>query len=416
MRKISCLVIFFAAISCQIFAQSKEGNAAKYEQLRNRLRNEFVYYTGNGMDRGSSLVMQGRNNRIGYWADATWWQGHYIAMLATEYARLKRDGESTDATLKELHCAVDAYVRLDLNAEHCWGCDTFTQCNGFYLRDDIDKCDTVRFGLRDLDAGYENHCGNTSTTSNTPSQDQVWGSYLGFALVQALVDDSLLCQKVADICYLMVTDMQGTDENGKQKWQIVNPVNNMLIQSNMDIQWLQYPHTVIGEKISGRPLAFKGSDKASWRNMWHIVLDNMLIDQDGNFRWYGILCMASVMNDERPGNRDCYAWLVKVCNKIAQRRTDMQQTLIFPHLPLINLVLYGTDGRTLVERGAYDAYLDTAPEDGAITRVIDGQRVRTAAPWNTLSLFCPWRTRDIGEGNMLDYLLLYNLVELIYGE
>ena len=66
---------------------------------------------------------------MGHWGDAVWWQGHYLAVLATEYALKQRDGENTAATLRELRLALDVYRRLDLNAERCFG-DTLPQeCN-----------------------------------------------------------------------------------------------------------------------------------------------------------------------------------------------------------------------------------------------------------------------------------------------
>lgn len=420
MEKRILLIIILAVISCQIFAQSKVENEKKYLSLRNRLRSEFLYYTGDGMERGTSLPMENRyiskKGKTGYWADGTWWQGHYVALLATEYARLKREGKPTEATLKELRCAIDVYDRLDLRAERCWLCDTFTQPNGFYLRDDIYRADTTRFGLNWINSDHYTNCNNVNTKGNAPSQDQAWASYIGFALVEKLVDDSVLCQKVADISYRMVTGMQHMDSAQKAHWQIVNPVTGVTIQSEMDIQWLQYAHTRIGEMLSGRNVAFGRSDKGNWRSMWNIVQDNVLISNTGNFRWYGILSMSALMDEGRTGNRDCYKWLTNTCARIAKRRPDLQQTLIFPHIPLINLVLYGKEGKKLLPRADYDAYLNSAPMDGAITKNVNGQTVRTPAPWHSLSLFCPWHLTETGDANMIDFLLLYNLVELVYGD
>ena len=62
----------------------------------------------------------------------------------------------------------------------------------------------------------------------------------------------------------------------------------------------------------------------------------------------------------------------------------------------------------------YEAYLNTAPASGCITSEVNGEVVRTGAPWHSLSLFCPWHTSVTGDGNMLDYMLLYNLYRLVY--
>lgn len=414
-KKTACLLLIFGIGLCQILAQNALSNEEKYNQLRTRLRTDFLYYTGNGMEQGTSLPMerkyQTRNGLTGYWCDGTWWQGHYVALLATEYARLKREGQPTDATLKELRCALQVYERLDLEAEKCWGCDTFQQPNGFYLRDDIRRADTTHFGVQWINSDYQSQCGKLDTKGNAPSQDQAWGSYIGFALVQKLVDDDELCQKVAEISEKMVSFMQHKEGNSVQ-WSIVNPVTGNEIQPQMDLIWLQYAHSTIGDMLCGHPVSMKRA--AAGRGTWNMVQDNLFISKTGNYRWYGILSMSAVMNDAGSG-KDCYKWLVKNCDKIVQLRPDLQQELVFPHLPLINLVLYGQEGKELLPRERYDAYLNTAPADGAITHITDGKTMRNAPPWHSLSLFCPWRTKDTGEVNMIDYLLLYNLVELVYG-
>ena len=412
-KSITLITIFWGCL-CQIMAQNNLSNEEKYNILRDRLRSDFMYYTGDGMERGSSLVMerkyQSNRGTTGLWTDAVWWQGHYLALLATEYARLQQEGKNTEATLEELRCAVQVYERLDLEAESCWGCDTLQQCNGFYLRDDIRRDDTTRFNLNWIISDYIYHCGNLHTKGNSPSQDQAWGSYLGFALVQKLVDDSLLCHKVAQISEKMISAMQ-YDADGKTSWAIVNPVNHMEIQSSSDISWLEYAHATIGDLLSGHPVSRKRANAG--RSNWNMVQSIMLAAKNGNFRWYGILAMSSVMN-EGGGSGNCYEWLVRTCDKIAQKRPDLQQELIFPHLPLINLILYGQEGEKILPRSTYDPYLNSAPTDGCITHYIDGKTVRNAPPWHSLSLFCPWHLSETGQVNMIDYLLLYNLVELVY--
>ena len=211
LKKILFLLAIFCGSLCQILAQSTLSNVEKYNLLRERLRTEFMYYTGDGMERGTSLPMeriyQSRYGRTGYWCDGVWWQGHYVALLATEYARLRQEGQSTDATLKELRCALQVYDRLDLEAEKCWGGDTFTHPNGFYLRDDVSRDDTSRFNVQWINSDYVAQGGQTDSRRNSPSQDQAWGSYIGFALVQKLVDDAELCQKVAELSQRMVAFM-----------------------------------------------------------------------------------------------------------------------------------------------------------------------------------------------------------------
>ena len=408
----SLIAITFLALS-----QNPAENAAKYRHFRERLTNEFLYNTGDAMVKGSHLPMERRylykGYLVGQWADAVWWQGHYLAVLATEYALKQRDGESTAATLKELHLALDVYRRLDLNAERCFGDSLLREPNGFYIRDDVGPVEAHKMGVDRVNSDFTYYCGKTDARRNAPSQDQAWASYLGFALIQKLVDDTVLHREVADLTKWMVRGMQYTDENGRVHWQIMNPVTGGIVQKEGDIQWLQYAHGEIGTRLAGRNLHAGRSDKPQWRNMWNLLQQNVLIDRDGHFTWYGVLSLAAVLNDGA-GRQDCYRWMVETCDKVVRRRPDLQQSLIFPHLPLINLVLHGTEGRELLPKERYEAYLNAAPASGCITSEVGGEAVRTAVPWHSLSLFCPWHTTETGDANMLDYMLLYNLYRLVY--
>ena len=123
--KRTALLLLLSAISFPLLSQSPADNAAKYSYFRQRLVKEMMYSTGDASVKGSHLPMERRyvynGERVGQWADAVWWQGHYLAVLATEYALKQRAGESTAATLKELRLAVEVYRRLDLSAERCFG-------------------------------------------------------------------------------------------------------------------------------------------------------------------------------------------------------------------------------------------------------------------------------------------------------
>ena len=415
--KRTALLLLLSAISFPLLSQSPADNAAKYSYFRQRLVKEMMYSTGDASVKGSHLPMERRyvynGERVGQWADAVWWQGHYLAVLATEYALKQRAGESTAATLKELRLAVEVYRRLDLSAERCFGDSLPQEPNGFYIRDDVGREEAPAMKLRRVNSDYTYYCGKSDARRNAPSQDQAWASYLGFALVQKLVDDTLLHREVAELTERMVRGMQWTDANGRVHWQIMNPVTGAVVQKEGDIQWLQYAHGEIGTRLADRNLHAGRSDKPQWKNTWNLLLQNVLLDRDGHFTWYGVLSMAAVLNDGA-GRQDCYQWMVETCDKVVRRRPDLQQSLIFPHLPLLNLVLHGTEGRTLLPKELYEAYLNAAPASGCITTEVNGEEVRTAAPWHSLSLFCPWHTSQTGDANMLDYMLLYNLYRLVY--
>ena len=334
--------------TCAVKAQTPEANKDKYDLFRLRLKCEMMYYSGDASVKGSHLPMECRyikkGKRVGYWADATWWQGHYVSVLATEYYLKKLHGENTAPTLEELRQAIRAYNRLDLAAERCWGSDTFATPNGFYIRDDVDSNELRHFpGLDIIQSDYR-HCGNPGT-SNTPSQDQAWASFLGFSLVLKLVDDTALCNEVRQVAKNMVLGMQHNPARGAKRWMVVNPVNGDVDQIEGDIKWLKYAHGAAGSLLSGEDMHFDGSGNAYWKSVWDVVQNNVFMSKSGNFRWYGIMALTVVTNDAGRGNRLCYDWLMKKCYSLAKKRPDLQQPILFPHLPLINVVLYGYNGK-----------------------------------------------------------------------
>lgn len=412
--------IFFALCGNTLSAQTPGDNKEKYEFFRTRLKYEMMYYSGDASVRGSHLPLERRylsgGKRVGYWADATWWQGHYVAVLATEYYLKKIHGENTAPTLDELRLALNTYNRLDTEAERCWGSDAFLSPNGYYIRDDVNNDILPHFGNLDVIHGDYRHCGDTLSTSNTPSQDQAWASYLGFALTLKLVDDTAICNQVRQIAKRMVAGMQYTSPKGRKGWSVVNPVTGQVDQVEGDIKWLKYAHAQAGTILSGEDMNFDHSGNAYWRSMWDVVQNNVFISKSGNFRWYGIMVLSTVMNDDGRGSRHCYDWLVKKGYSLAKRRSDLQQPMLFPHLPLANVVLYGYNGNKAEPAKMYEEMLDAAPASGAGTYTINDTTMRTSAPWHSLSLFCPWHTGSTGDFNMIDYMLLYNLYSIVYQE
>ena len=199
-----CLVTALLLLGWQAGAQSPVENLRKYNSFRERLNRDFLYRSGDATLQGSYLPMESRQTAAdgtvtAYWADGTWWLAHYVAVLATEQARLEMEGDSAAAlqSLAELRQALRVYDRLDCMAEPCWGGDSCT--NGFYLRDDLPASMAELFGAGRILSDYAQHCGDRQSLANGPSQDQAWASYLGLALVQALTDDTLLHAHAAQI-------------------------------------------------------------------------------------------------------------------------------------------------------------------------------------------------------------------------
>ncbi len=152
------LIGFLFILNCtNLLAQNAVNNMQKYVYYKQRFLNNFIA-VGNGM--GESLPMDIRrlekqNTTNGQWvhefglSDASLRLGWYIAVLATEYKLLNVQGLDTYQTRKELYYALEAFNRLDLNAESYFNLaapnnnpnqaisPSSDDLNGFFIRDDM---------------------------------------------------------------------------------------------------------------------------------------------------------------------------------------------------------------------------------------------------------------------------------------
>ena len=154
--KKTLILLILASNYLTLEAQNAVNNMQKYVYYKQRFLNNFIA-VGNGM--GESLPLdirrlsqvekkdQSKVHEFGI-GDATLRLGWYIAVLATEYKLLNDQGLDTYQTRKELYYALEAFNRLDLNAESYFnlaGTTTPNQAisppisdlNGFFIRDDM---------------------------------------------------------------------------------------------------------------------------------------------------------------------------------------------------------------------------------------------------------------------------------------
>ena len=416
---VRCWMAVLLLLPLQAGAQSPVENLRKYNMFRERLNQNFLYSSGDASFQGSYLPMESRRTAVdgtvtAYWADGTWWLAHYVAVLATEQARLKLEGDTVAAhrTLEELRQAMRVYDRLDYEAEPCWGGDSCT--NGFYLRDDVPASMAEVFGSGRILSDYAQHCGDSQSLANGPSQDQAWASYIGLALVQTLTDDTLLHADAASIARRLLKSMQYTDAQGTEHWQVTNPVNGDVLQPSSDIQWLRYAHARACERLTGDSVSFGEAGTLAARQLWNLIQDNFTLDKKGHYNWYGVLALSTVIDERGGTGGTTYEWIVDRCQELTRLRPDLKQPMLFPHFPLISLLLYPQSPRTMLKKSLYESLLDAAPAEGAFRLMRNGEWVQSPAPWHSLSLFCPWHDADEGRFNMLDYMLLYNLYRLVY--
>lgn len=200
-------------------AQNDASNKARYWYYRYRLITDFlVRGTADcGNNAGYSMpavrIADPSTNTNIEWGDGTTYLGYYIAVLATEYNLLIRDGKPVDQTLEELYNAMMAYERLDRSAEKLfyphWGNCSEADFNGLFSRDDVGEdlftnhpSFNKKYNFTDLDdktklnkfnstylADHEETDQEKATSRLTyPSQDQVAYLFMGFALVKKCLD------------------------------------------------------------------------------------------------------------------------------------------------------------------------------------------------------------------------------------
>jgi len=120
------------------------------------------------------------------WGDATIHLGLYIATLALEAKLLEQKGQDRSTCLRELWLALEAYDRLDEQAETFLGLPP--NRNGFFIRDDVPPDFYLEF-----DSAY---CCRASAACQNPrvkdgyfiSQDQVFYLYVGWLLTAQLLE------------------------------------------------------------------------------------------------------------------------------------------------------------------------------------------------------------------------------------
>lgn len=414
------LILFLYSGNIEMFSQSNNDFEKQYDFYKQRFYDNFIYETENGFIQSSNIPIEYRQIRrdgktMAYWADGVWWLGHYVGMLALEYERFKLTNQDTSLTIKRLKAALETYLRLDYAAEKCWGSDSFALIlNGFYLRDDIPADAKSIFKVDIILSDYVQHCNKEESKGNAPSQDQAWASYIGLALVNKLVGDTTVLRLSKEVATLLLMGMQGETIDGKKTWQVVNPVTREIIQKKGDIQWLQFAHASIGTYLTGEDMNLEKTNRKHWKNMWDLLQNNFLIDKYGHFNWYGMMSLSAVLNEWGSGSKNGYDWLVKKSQRIVKKRPDLQQPIMFPHLPLVNVILHGYHGKKNLDASYYEDYFQSLPEQGAFRVTKNDTLVTSSPPWHSLSLFCPWQLKSIGEFNMLDFLFLYNAYWIVY--
>ncbi len=436
-------------ICCLVEAQNPLLNAEKYQTYRERLLHGFMVSNSCNAP-GTNIPASLRNirNRQMRWGDATINLSNYMAVLATEFARLQKQGLPTEETLKELHYALLAMERLDADAGRFYGNpDEVYLPDGFFKRDDVPSTFTQDWAWKNPD--FEDYPFVRSDYSdkniflNEMSQDQVWNLIIGLSLVSHLVDDEsvyvipeyhenqelTLSDRAALSSYRMIKAMQdkqclslsffGKRELCLKYWYLRNPFTGSRVLRGANPNFLKFGFAESGNFITD----YKFGD-LHWGNSRKAGV------------WFEFAKMGQSLQGFVPGGQLEYMYYTATTATIGQvwstrnlvRLFNRNKVFLFKakpqyeHLALISCVLHNDCPKILdKEQSYYRNLLDIAPENGPFNYGNNLDRPYVYE-WSSVNRFVwPQRRGEgttnsyiQGEYNGLDYLLLYNLFWLVY--
>lgn len=292
------IVIFYVGLS---IGQNDSLNQVKYWKFRNNFVEKFIKIgpeQGESLPAGSlipaacidNIATDGTDpNRYKYsdygeihWGDGMIRHGHYLALLATEYALKKKSNQDVTGTLNELYYALFAINRLDLMAESALNSEYNTgfegTLNGFYLREDVPedfalnwKDEPMKFActnsafyennnvakLSDVDKNY--YIKPKTSYQNVPSMDQMSSLMVGMLLIKKLVDPVYVKPKSNDQGFNIITESQAIVQRivtyaSDRNWELIDVNGWPVANGGGDLSASAYPYVMAANRITGNPI------------------------------------------------------------------------------------------------------------------------------------------------------------------
>ncbi len=454
------LVLLATCLPLTVLSQSPELNREKYWHYRERLLTRFMVSSA-GNEPGTSIPAAMIHTEKGYmrWGDATIHLSNLLAVLATEYSLLTIKGLPVENTLMELHRALMAKERLDAYAPLFFDYEgTDPALDGFFLRDDVPPDFTKTWAER-----YPHFAGYPSVRSdytdwdlrlNEMSQDQVWNLIIGLALVSQLVDDTTkymipqyygtqalsLAERAMAISYRIIRSLQAQrclfrqgfldDRMCLRYWHLYNPYFKQSVRRGSGPYLLKYGFAEAGNVITNYSFGDMHWGNSRNARLWYTLAEGVQyiqrLKKEKNIENLYHTATTATVGAVWSTNR-----LVRLFNRHHKFlfRPDPQ----YEHLALISCVLHGDCPQILLkEQDYYKWLLNQAPDNGPFNYGATYEPP-TEGPahyehwqeytheWSASNRFVwPQRRGDgtddffRGEYNGLDYMLLYNLYQLVY--
>jgi hypothetical protein len=282
-----CGFIILSFFANTITAQTEQENLDKYRHYRERFNQYFMYV---GDKPGESLVVCTRNRNMT--SQLCFGQhgvhfGYYLGMLATEYQLLVRNKQANAATstLEELTFALLAYKEQMDKCEQYWGKEPCL--DGFFIRENVplDYLDTnittgknhfihlnqgltkenifnsdsgVMEGLQNGQPAYVNGLYDVHQKKDPMSQDEAYGVMMGLSLVVKCVPE--LSQEAKQLFELISlhligkNDCQNCHGNG---YEIKKPDCNSVSESTGGVTaFFGYGIAAAASKVTGKDIEY----------------------------------------------------------------------------------------------------------------------------------------------------------------
>jgi hypothetical protein len=411
--------ILFIILLNSVIINAQITLSQKYDNYRVRFNSKFCVP---GSGKGQGIPMSTRetvfsSNSINHWGDAGISLGWYIGMLATEYEIKKINNQNYSQTVHELYLALNTINRLDSVAEIYYG--GVSDINGFFIRDDVSP--SMIYATNAVNPIFFNSdscivsnyaCGSSyclplvglclGNLDNEESQDQFYHLMMGLSLCAKYCNENYgginLSARAKETTDRLINYIK------QNAWIIKNPVSGNNVSRGENTTAYCNGIAKAGFNITGLNYDDATTTGFAATSSWNIfptinfpVGASLTADNVHMF-----LATAAVANDSR-SSVDSYALSYKM-----------------EIYPLLRQVMYG--GPNLIPDSVYTNLLNKADENG--NYYYSPTSRSTGGTWYSENMFV-WPNRNMasaagtntlsfsfGEYHGLDFMLLYNLVQL----
>ncbi len=441
-----------------------------YQHYRQRLRERFVVVDSCVENHGVNIPATAICLKSGTteWGDANSNLSHFLSLLATEFAVLKKNGADTRQTLAELLYTMLAFERLDLYSEAhlraLWsieGSDSqlvvypYRDFNGFHIRDDI----SLEFWSKRQHHFQTDSFQSVFETSKRQaiSQDNIIHHLEGLALVSVLVGKesiagipvcfntpliyNYLREKkiwtgdsvdfrlwVADFTQRYVQILQNPVKKRfpyryfglKTHWHLSDPLRNELVLegagSDLDLAlFFQFGFIEAARFLTGRNFRkYHGLSPTNGFIFKYLMrkrvikLPSIIPNIPIRFDDYKLRSLATTSNTL---GQETYKLLIHYRNT--------SPTFKYEHFPLIWLLLHDCGGKTMMndteffvsEKKYYENLFMDVPPEGPTSHNSKNWRSDSRCVWPEN---LPKHWDQDKEFSGMDFMMLYNMYKLIF--